>query len=112
MFAAKDKVALLIGNGIYMSQRKLNAPQNDVLQVGRCLEKMNFKTLICKDLDKCDAEHAINLFVDLLIEGVYGKFSVCHVWPLPIPKPYQVGSHPIQIYSRLTGVESSLAHTS
>lgn len=69
---AKDKVALLIGNEGYMSDKKLSAPSNDILKVGNKLRAMKFKTLICKDLTKAHMEKVIDFFISLLYDGVYG----------------------------------------
>ena len=71
-YTAKDKVALLIGNGKYMNEKKLDAPPNDILKIGERLNKMKFRTLICKDLNKAGMENILTFFINLLIEGVYG----------------------------------------
>lgn len=81
MFTARDKVALLIGNGVYLSERKLNAPPNDVLKIGEKLKSMNFKTIICKDLSKAHMLNVIDFFINLLIEGVYGKILLIIFYP-------------------------------
>jgi len=73
-FTAKDKVALLIGNGEYLCEKKLSAPPHDILRIGEELKRMNFKTLICKDLTKANMENVLSLFYKLLVEdGVYGE---------------------------------------
>ena len=67
-------MALLIGNGKYFSEKTLSAPPNDILRIGERLNKMNFKTLICKDLTKSSMENVLNFFTNLLVEeGVYGE---------------------------------------
>ncbi|XP_067933223.1 mucosa-associated lymphoid tissue lymphoma translocation protein 1 homolog [Watersipora subatra] len=72
-YAAKDKVALLIGNGKYLSEKELRAPPNDIRRIGKRLQQMKFKTLICKDLTKASMENVLQLFTNLLVEdGVYG----------------------------------------
>ena len=79
-YFAKDKVALLIGNGEYFAEKELSAPPNDILQIGNKLKKMGFKTLICKNLTKASMEGILDFFVNLLVEdGVYGKKLDC-VW--------------------------------
>ena len=55
-----------------MNEKKLDAPPNDILKIGERLNKMKFRTLICKDLNKAGMENILTFFINLLIEGVYG----------------------------------------
>jgi len=72
-FIAKDKVALLIGNGYYDSLGDLNAPPNDIRQIGCQLQEMQFKVIACENIGMREMHQIIDFFISLLTEGVYGK---------------------------------------
>lgn len=59
-----------------MNEKPLKAPPNDILKIGERLKRMNFKTLICKDLTKTSMENVLDFFITLLIDGVYGEISI------------------------------------
>ena len=73
-FLATDKVALLIGNEDYRSEKKLTAPQNDVKILSEIFMNLNFKVVSLVNLTLNEMESAIMKFVEMLDEGVYGVF--------------------------------------
>ena len=70
---AKDKMALLIGNGDYKGN-PLRCPKNDVKAIKKRLQRLNFKTLSLVDLTLSQTIDAINYFCSLLDTGMYAVF--------------------------------------
>ncbi|NXU54779.1 MALT1 protein, partial [Turnix velox] len=70
--AATDKVALLMGNMHYLHHKQLKAPMVDVHALSALLRQLNFKVVSLLDLCKAEMEMAVNEFLLLLDEGVYG----------------------------------------
>ena len=70
---AKDKMALLIGNGDYKGN-PLRCPKNDVKAIKKRLQMLNFKTLSLVDLTLSQTIDAINYFCSLLDTGMYALF--------------------------------------
>ncbi|CAE1297159.1 MALT1 [Acanthosepion pharaonis] len=73
-YAATDKVALLIGNEDYRSEKKLTAPQNDVEILSEIFMHLNFKVVSLVNLTLNEMESAIMKFIEMLDKGVYGVF--------------------------------------
>ena len=72
-YIAKDKMALLIGNGDYKGQ-PLRCPRNDVKAITERLQQLNFKTLSLVDLTLSQMTDAINYFCSFLSSGMYAVF--------------------------------------
>ncbi|NXA42662.1 MALT1 protein, partial [Eudromia elegans] len=70
--AATDKVALLIGNMQYTHHKHLKAPMVDVHALSGLLRQLDFKVVSLLDLRKAEMQMAVNEFLLLLDEGVYG----------------------------------------
>lgn len=60
----KDKVAILAGNSKYKHMPCLEAPKNDVIQLTKCLETLDFKVVSMINLTKLDLENAIRNFCE------------------------------------------------
>uniref|UniRef100_A0A8C3NPX9 Mucosa-associated lymphoid tissue lymphoma translocation protein 1 n=1 Tax=Cyanoderma ruficeps TaxID=181631 RepID=A0A8C3NPX9_9PASS len=72
VFAATDKVALLIGNMHYLHHKQLQAPIVDVHALGALLRQLDFKVVSLLDLRKAEMQMAVDEFLLLLDKGVYG----------------------------------------
>ncbi|XP_026720934.1 mucosa-associated lymphoid tissue lymphoma translocation protein 1-like [Athene cunicularia] len=72
LYAATDKVALLIGNMHYLHHKQLKAPMVDVHALGALLRQLDFKVVSLLDLCKAEMQMAVNEFLLLLDKGVYG----------------------------------------
>ncbi|NXX81609.1 MALT1 protein, partial [Urocolius indicus] len=70
--AATDKVALLIGNMRYLHHKPLRAPMGDVHALSALLRQLDFKVVSLLDLCKAEMQMAVNEFLLLLGQGVYG----------------------------------------
>lgn len=73
VFAATDKVALLIGNMNYWNHPRLKAPMVDVYELTNLLRQMDFKVVSLLDLTESEMRNAVDEFLLLLDRGVYGK---------------------------------------
>lgn len=73
VFAATDKVALLIGNMSYWNHPQLKAPMVDVYELTNLLRQLDFKVVSLLDLTESEMRNAVNEFLLLLDKGVYGK---------------------------------------
>eukprot|EP00106_Octopus_bimaculoides_P022429 XP_014789871.1 PREDICTED: mucosa-associated lymphoid tissue lymphoma translocation protein 1-like [Octopus bimaculoides] len=71
---ATDKIALLIGNEDYRSERKLKATSKDVKLLSGIFERLGFKVLSLLNLTLTEMKMAVYHFVELLNNGVYGVF--------------------------------------
>ncbi|NXX26800.1 MALT1 protein, partial [Nicator chloris] len=71
IFAATDKVALLIGNMHYLHHKQLQAPIMDVHTLGALLRQLDFKVVSLLDLRKAEMQMAVDEFLLLLHKGVY-----------------------------------------
>ncbi|CAI9739948.1 mucosa-associated lymphoid tissue lymphoma translocation protein 1 homolog [Octopus vulgaris] len=71
---ATDKIALLIGNEDYRSERKLKATSKDVKLLSGIFQKLGFKVLSLLNLTLTEMKMAVYRFVELLNNGVYGVF--------------------------------------
>ncbi|RMC00789.1 hypothetical protein DUI87_22473 [Hirundo rustica rustica] len=69
---ATDKVALLIGNMHYLHHKQLQAPVVDVHALGALLSQLDFKVVSLLDLCKAEMQMAVDEFLLLLDQGVYG----------------------------------------
>ncbi|NXW80964.1 MALT1 protein, partial [Hirundo rustica] len=72
LLAATDKVALLIGNMHYLHHKQLQAPVVDVHALGALLSQLDFKVVSLLDLCKAEMQMAVDEFLLLLDQGVYG----------------------------------------
>ena len=72
-YTVTDKMALLIGNSSYKTQR-LKCPHNDVKAVTVTLQELGFKTISLVDLTLTQMTKAVEYFYELLDEGMYGLF--------------------------------------
>lgn len=70
---ALAKIALLIGNCDYENQDKLIKPENDVADLGKKLEEMDFYVIYLRNLTLDQMRNAIKLFSKALVPGVYGE---------------------------------------
>lgn len=73
IFAATDKVALLIGNMSYWNHPQLKAPMVDVYELTNLLRQLDFKVVSLLDLTESEMRNAVDEFLLLLDKGVYGK---------------------------------------
>lgn len=73
LFAATDKVALLIGNMSYWNHPQLKAPMVDVYELTNLLRQLDFKVVSLLDLTESEMRNAVDEFLLLLDKGVYGK---------------------------------------
>lgn len=73
VLAATDKVALLIGNMSYWNHPQLKAPMVDVYELTSLLRQLDFKVVSLLDLTESEMRNAVDEFLLLLDEGVYGK---------------------------------------
>uniref|UniRef100_U3K595 MALT1 paracaspase n=1 Tax=Ficedula albicollis TaxID=59894 RepID=U3K595_FICAL len=69
---ATDKVALLIGNMSYWNHPQLKAPMVDVYELTSLLRQLDFKVVSLLDLTESEMRNAVDEFLLLLDEGVYG----------------------------------------
>ncbi|NXQ38549.1 MALT1 protein, partial [Catharus fuscescens] len=72
VFAATDKVALLMGNMHYLHHKQLQAPIVDVHALSALLRQLDFKVVSLLDLRKAEMQMAVDEFLLLLDKGVYG----------------------------------------
>ena len=63
---AADRVALVIGNSAYQSEKTLTNPANDASDVSNVLRKLGFEVIEAKDLDKRSIERRTREFRDKL----------------------------------------------
>ena len=71
---ARDKMALLIGNGNYKGALCLRCPHDDVKAMAEKLQELGFKTLSLVDVSLNEMSRAIDYFCSLLQEGMYAVF--------------------------------------
>ncbi|KAM5222316.1 mucosa-associated lymphoid tissue lymphoma translocation protein 1 isoform 2-T2 [Ctenodactylus gundi] len=96
---AKDKVALLIGNMNYWEHPKLKAPLVDVYELTNILRQLDFKVVSLLDLTEYEMRNAVDEFLLLLDQGVYGllyyaghgyeNFGNSFMVPVDAPNPYR-----------------------
>ena len=60
--AAKDRVALIVGNGAYQNQAPLANPTNDAEDVASLLRSLGFEVIEGRDLNKRDLERKLKEF--------------------------------------------------
>ncbi|CAM9906092.1 unnamed protein product [Lampetra planeri] len=115
-----DKVALLIGNMKYEAQVQLNAPKMDVHELAGRLHQLSFKVVSLVDGTQMEMMRAVEEFLHLLGEGVYGllyfaghgyeNLGECFMVPVDAPREYgaqhclQVGTILSAMQERLTGL--------
>ncbi|CAM9816497.1 unnamed protein product [Lampetra fluviatilis] len=115
-----DKVALLIGNMKYEAQVQLNAPKMDVHELAGRLHQLGFKVVSLVDGTQMEMMRAVEEFLHLLGEGVYGllyfaghgyeNLGECFMVPVDAPREYgaqhclQVGTILSAMQERLTGL--------
>ncbi|NWV28452.1 MALT1 protein, partial [Origma solitaria] len=97
--AATDKVALLIGNMSYRNHPQLQAPMVDVYELTTLLRQLNFKVVSLLDLTEAEMRNAVDEFLLLLDEGVYGllyyaghgyeNYGNSFMVPIDAPNPYR-----------------------
>ncbi|XP_078448702.1 mucosa-associated lymphoid tissue lymphoma translocation protein 1-like [Lampetra fluviatilis] len=120
IFNAVDKVALLIGNMKYEAQVQLNAPKMDVHELAGRLHQLSFKVVSLVDGTQMEMMRAVEEFLHLLGEGVYGllyfaghgyeNLGECFMVPVDAPREYgaqhclQVGTILSAMQERLTGL--------
>ncbi len=72
---AVEKVALLIGNQQYESMGQLISPENDVLELTKLLQGLNFKVFSLVNLRYSEMMEALDIFYEMLaVPGVYALF--------------------------------------
>ncbi|XP_072462046.1 mucosa-associated lymphoid tissue lymphoma translocation protein 1 isoform X2 [Notamacropus eugenii] len=96
---AKDKVALLIGNMNYWNHPKLKAPLVDVYELTNLLRQLDFKVVSLLDLTEYEMRNAVDEFLLLLDQGVYGllyyaghgyeNYGNSFMVPVDAPNPYR-----------------------
>ncbi|XP_031801769.1 mucosa-associated lymphoid tissue lymphoma translocation protein 1 isoform X1 [Sarcophilus harrisii] len=96
---AKDKVALLIGNMNYWNHPKLKAPLVDVYELTNLLRQLDFKVVSLLDLTEYEMRNAVDEFLLLLDQGVYGllyyaghgyeNYGNSFMVPVNAPNPYR-----------------------
>uniref|UniRef100_A0A8D0KRL0 MALT1 paracaspase n=1 Tax=Strix occidentalis caurina TaxID=311401 RepID=A0A8D0KRL0_STROC len=99
VFAATDKVALLIGNMSYWNHPQLKAPMVDVYELTNLLRQMDFKVVSLLDLTESEMRNAVDEFLLLLDKGVYGllyyaghgyeNYGNSFMVPIDAPNPYR-----------------------
>uniref|UniRef100_A0A8C4UBE5 MALT1 paracaspase n=1 Tax=Falco tinnunculus TaxID=100819 RepID=A0A8C4UBE5_FALTI len=99
VFAATDKVALLIGNMSYWNHPQLKAPMVDVYELTNLLRQLDFKVVSLLDLTESEMRNAVDEFLLLLDEGVYGllyyaghgyeNYGNSFMVPIDAPNPYR-----------------------
>ncbi|XP_052794466.1 mucosa-associated lymphoid tissue lymphoma translocation protein 1-like [Mya arenaria] len=72
-----DKVALLIGNSDYLSEKALTAPPKDIQEMAESLVSINFKVVSLLNLTKPEIENAVVEFCKLIDKNVYAVFYFC-----------------------------------
>ncbi|XP_064647828.1 mucosa-associated lymphoid tissue lymphoma translocation protein 1-like [Lineus longissimus] len=70
-FTATSKVALLIGNGNYKTNSKLDAVYRDIPRLSHLLKNMGFQVVACYDLTVVEMKKVVTFFASLMMEGVY-----------------------------------------
>ncbi|NXV57565.1 MALT1 protein, partial [Molothrus ater] len=98
VLAATDKVALLIGNMSYWNHPQLKAPMVDVYELTSLLRQLDFKVVSLLDLTESEMRNAVDEFLLLLDEGVYGllyyaghgyeNYGNSFMVPVDAPNPY------------------------
>ncbi|NXT67338.1 MALT1 protein, partial [Chaetops frenatus] len=98
VLAATDKVALLIGNMSYWNRPQLKAPMVDVYELTSLLRQLDFKVVSLLDLTESEMRNAVDEFLLLLDEGVYGllyyaghgyeNYGNSFMVPIDAPNPY------------------------
>ncbi|KAM5171208.1 mucosa-associated lymphoid tissue lymphoma translocation protein 1-like [Mantella aurantiaca] len=98
-YFAAGKVALLIGNNGYISHPNLLAPMVDVCELSALLRKLGFCVISLVDLTREEMVTAVNQFLQLLDQGVYGLFYYAghgyersgrnYMVPIDAPQPYR-----------------------
>ena len=68
------KTALVIGNGGYGAEGKLNNPPNDATDVSKALQRLGFEVTLLKDVGQQQMEEAIEQFNLQLRKGGVGLF--------------------------------------
>uniref|UniRef100_A0A8C5X2K5 Paracaspase n=1 Tax=Malurus cyaneus samueli TaxID=2593467 RepID=A0A8C5X2K5_9PASS len=96
---ATDKVALLIGNMSYWNHPQLKAPMADVYELTNLLRQLDFKVVSLLDLTESEMRNAVDEFLLLLDEGVYGllyyaghgyeNYGNSFMVPIDAPNPYR-----------------------
>ncbi|KAL9822111.1 mucosa-associated lymphoid tissue lymphoma translocation protein 1 isoform 5-T5 [Geothlypis trichas] len=96
---ATDKVALLIGNMSYWNHPQLKAPMVDVYELTSLLRQLDFKVVSLLDLTESEMRNAVDEFLLLLDEGVYGllyyaghgyeNYGNSFMVPVDAPSPYR-----------------------
>uniref|UniRef100_A0A8C3NI29 Paracaspase n=1 Tax=Geospiza parvula TaxID=87175 RepID=A0A8C3NI29_GEOPR len=96
---ATDKVALLIGNMSYWNHPQLKAPMVDVYELTSLLRQLDFKVVSLLDLTESEMRNAVDEFLLLLDEGVYGllyyaghgyeNYGNSFLVPVDAPNPYR-----------------------
>ena len=76
-YTAVDKVALLIGCGDYRGNSLLQAPRNDVKTLSMIFQGLGFKVVSLINLTKAEINSAVDVFKNLVSEGVYCVFYFC-----------------------------------
>ncbi|NXE98954.1 MALT1 protein, partial [Menura novaehollandiae] len=99
VLAATDKVALLIGNMSYWNHPQLKAPMVDVYELTSLLRQLDFKVVSLLDLTESEMRNAVDEFLLLLDEGVYGllyyaghgyeNYGNSFMVPIDAPNPYR-----------------------
>uniref|UniRef100_A0A8D0HAM3 Paracaspase n=1 Tax=Sphenodon punctatus TaxID=8508 RepID=A0A8D0HAM3_SPHPU len=99
LFAAVDKVALLIGNMSYLNHPHLKAPMVDVYELTNLLRQLDFKVVSLLDLTESEMRNAVDEFLLLLDKGVYGllyyaghgyeNYGNSFMVPIDAPNPYR-----------------------
>ena len=76
-FAAREKVALLIGNQRYECKDRiqLNSPENNTRDLAKMLHKLNFKVFSFVNLNFREMMDALEVFYEMLtLPGIYALF--------------------------------------
>lgn len=74
LFAAEDKIALLVANQRYDNLCALVSPVMDVQTVALALQRLQFKVIALMDLNFVEIKNMVDLFCKMLSDGVYGTF--------------------------------------
>jgi hypothetical protein len=72
--AAQKRLALIIGNGIYMSGGILANPENDANDIGKTLQQLGFDVMLFNNLDQREFRKAIDDFGERLVSYDIGLF--------------------------------------
>ncbi|GAB1609172.1 mucosa-associated lymphoid tissue lymphoma translocation protein 1 homolog [Argonauta hians] len=71
---ATDKIALLIANEEYRSEKRLRMATKDVKLLSSIFQKLSFKVISLSNLTLTEMKMAVYRYIELLNNGVYGVF--------------------------------------